>query len=177
MSEVNPEVNLTHEKFMIQADEYLSHLEEYKKIDKMMKQYESNIKSYMVDNDIDVYKNEKGRITIDYVKVNCLNRALIKDIHQYYEEITRITMRKTVSVSKPVKPRKEPTARRPVGRPRKGRKVLRLEGEEEELPIKEQEFQKLLQELTEEANTKFDLEALLIPFPTINAEAFEDNKL
>jgi hypothetical protein len=94
-NEVKPE-SLKMDKFVIQAEEYLSKLEEYKKFDKMMKQYESNIKNYMVENDIDIYKNEKGRITIDYIKVNCLNRALIEDIHQYYEETTRVVMRKTL---------------------------------------------------------------------------------
>jgi len=48
-------------------------------------------------------------------------------------------------VEKPVKPRKEPTARKPVGRPRKQRK-LQLQGEEEDDVVKD-----YFQQLTEEA--------------------------
>lgn len=101
--ETKPEANITSERFKKQADEYLSKLEAYKKLDKEMKQYEANIKSYMVANDTEVYKNEYGRIIIDYVKVNCLNRALIDDIRQYYEETTRVYMRKTLNANKPMK--------------------------------------------------------------------------
>ena len=100
--QVKPEV-LNEEKFKRQADLYLSQLEAYKKLDKEMKQYESNIKEYMVKNDLDIYFNDTGRITIDYCKVNCLNRALIDDIKQYYEETTRTIMRKTLNSSKPTK--------------------------------------------------------------------------
>lgn len=83
-------------KFKREADEYLSLLENYKK----MKQYEANIKHYMVENDLDLYTNDRGRITIDHVKVNCLNRALIEDITQHYEETDRIIMRKTLKSAK-----------------------------------------------------------------------------
>lgn len=102
-STVKPESNITFEKFKKQANDYLSKLEAYKKLDREMKQYEANIKSYMIDNDIDDYKNEYGRISIDYIKVNCLNRALIDDIKQYYEETTRVYMRKTLNANKPVR--------------------------------------------------------------------------
>lgn len=101
--QVKAELNLTKEKFEREANEYLSKLLEYKKIDKMMKQYEANLKEYMVKNDIDMFHNDFGRITIDYVKVNCLNRALIDDIKQYYTEQDRIIMRKTLKSSRPKK--------------------------------------------------------------------------
>ncbi len=102
-SKLKPEANMTKEKFKRDADIYLSKLEEYKLFDREMKQYESNIKNYMVENDVDVYKNEYGRITIDFISVNCLNRALIDDIKQYYEETTRVMMRKTLKKDKPQK--------------------------------------------------------------------------
>ncbi len=95
--------NLTEEKFKKEATEYLSKMEEYKKLDKMMKQYEANIKEYMLSNDLDIFSNEIGRITIDYVKVNCLDRSLIDDIHQYYKEEHRVIMRKTLKSAKPLK--------------------------------------------------------------------------
>ena len=99
-NQVKAELNLTTEKFKREADDYLDKLAEYKMIDKTMKQYEANLKEYMVKNDMDIYTNDKGRITLDYVKVNCLNRALIDDIRQYYSEQDRVVMRKTL---KPVK--------------------------------------------------------------------------
>ena len=99
--EIKPEINISKDKFKRQADDYLSKLEDYKKMDKLMKQYESNIKSYMVKNELETYTNQLGRITIDYVKVNCLNRALIEDITQYYEETSRIMMRKSLNSAKP----------------------------------------------------------------------------
>lgn len=101
--QVKAEINLTKEKFEREANEYLNKLEEYKIIDKTMKQFEANIKDYMVKNDIDIYKNDKGRITIDFVKVNCLNRSLIDDIRQYYSEQDRIFMRKTLKCTRPKK--------------------------------------------------------------------------
>lgn len=96
-------MKLSKEKFEKEATEYLSKLEEYKLIDKTMKQFEANIKEYMVQNDIDIFSNDVGRITVDFVKVNCLNRALIEDIKQYYEETTRVVMRKTLKCNKPAK--------------------------------------------------------------------------
>ena len=101
--QVKAETNLTKDKFEREANEYLCKLAEYKLLDKTMKQYEANLKEYMVSNDIDVYINDVGRITIDYVKVNCLNRALIDDIKQYYHEQSRVVMRKTLKSSKPKK--------------------------------------------------------------------------
>ena len=101
--EIKPQT-LSKDKFEAEALVYLSKLEEYKKMDKMMKQYESNIKNYMVKNDMDTYNNELGYISIQYSKINCLNRALIEDIHQYYEETPRITMRKSLHCHKPKKP-------------------------------------------------------------------------
>lgn len=86
----------TDEKFEREANDYLSKLQEYKKLDKLMKQYEANIKEYMLKNDLDIYTNDKGRITLDFVTVNCLNRALINDIEQYYCEEERVIMRKTL---------------------------------------------------------------------------------
>ena len=101
--QVKPEPNLNLEKFKKEADDYLNKLESYKMLDKTMKQYEANLKEFMVKNDMEIYTNDKGRITIDYVKVNCLNRALIDDIRQYYHEQDRIIMRKTLKSIKPKK--------------------------------------------------------------------------
>ena len=101
--QVKAESNLTKEKFEREANDYLEKLASYKMLDKTMKQYEANLKEYMVKNDLDIYTNDKGRITIDYVKVNCLNRALIDDIRQYYAEQDRVIMRKTLKSAKPKK--------------------------------------------------------------------------
>jgi len=98
-----PEKNLNKDKFEREANDYLEKLSAYKALDKTMKQYEANIKEYMVSNDVDIYMNDKGRITIDYVKVNYLNRALINDISQYYTEQDRVIMRKTLRSVKPSK--------------------------------------------------------------------------
>ena len=104
--QVKPDTDLTMEKFKKEANEYLAKLEEYKLLDKTMKQYEANIKAFMVDNDLDIYSNEIGRITIDYSKVNRFDRSLIEDIHQYYRETDVIIMRKTLKSVKPVKKEK-----------------------------------------------------------------------
>ena len=88
--------NLTKERFEAQANEYLEAMEQYKKTEKKMKQYEVNIKEYMVQNDVREYKNEVGSFTIVTKKVSMLNRALIEDIEQYYTETKRITMYKSL---------------------------------------------------------------------------------
>jgi len=101
--QVKAELNLTKEKFEREANEYLNKLAEYKMLDKTMKQFEANLKEYMIKNDLDIYTNDVGRITLDYIKVNCLNRALIDDIKQYYSEQDRVIMRKTLKSTKPKK--------------------------------------------------------------------------
>ena len=94
---------LTKEKFEKEANEYLSKLEEYKKLDKLMKQYESNIKTHMINSDMDVFVNDVGMITISYAKHNMFDRSLIHDIKQYYVEQDRVIMRKTLKANKPKK--------------------------------------------------------------------------
>ena len=118
---------LSEDKFKREANEYLSVLEEYKKMDKMMKQYESNIKNYMVDNDVDTYANKHGRITIEHSKRNCLNRALINDISQYYQEISCVTMRKSLNINKPIKEQKISNV--PVSRPKADTKTVHTESD------------------------------------------------
>jgi len=87
---------ITEIKFNQQATEYLSKMESFKKLEKKMKQYESNIKNYMIDNNIKDFTNEVGSFTIVKKKVSMLNRTLIEDIEQYYEETQRKIMYKSV---------------------------------------------------------------------------------
>lgn len=95
--QVKAQANLTESKFKAQADEYLSKMEEFKKIEKKMKQFEANIKQYMIDNEVREYKNKIGSFTIVERKVSLLNRALIEDIEQYYTETKRKTMYKSIN--------------------------------------------------------------------------------
>ena len=81
--EIKPETNISKEKFEREA---LSKLEEYKKIDKTMKQYTSNCKEYMLKNCIQDYRNDSGVLFLKTQNRNVLNRELIPDIEQYYEE-------------------------------------------------------------------------------------------
>lgn len=89
--------SITESKFKSQANEYLAKMEEFKKLEKKMKQWEVNIKQYMVDNDIREFKSDIGTITIVERKVSVLNRALIDDIEQYYQETRRKIMYKSIN--------------------------------------------------------------------------------
>ena len=84
--EVKPEVNITKEKFENDAIIMLENLEEFKKLDAMMKQLVANCKQYMIDNDLEYYKNEHGKLMLSQVKRNMLDRSLIDDIKKYYVE-------------------------------------------------------------------------------------------
>ena len=88
------------DKFNVEVDTYLSKLAEYKKIDKLMKQYESNIKEYMLKNDMSMYENKIGSVMITHSTTNCLDRSLIENIEQYYNEQPRITMMKSLKPKK-----------------------------------------------------------------------------
>ena len=83
-------------KFKTQCDFYLNKLEEFKKTEKKMKQYEANIKQYMINNGVREYSNETGSFTIVSKKVSVLDRSLIEDIEQYYVEMKRKIMYKSV---------------------------------------------------------------------------------
>jgi uncharacterized protein YlzI (FlbEa/FlbD family) len=95
--EVKAQSGMTEKKFKAQADEYLSKMEEFKKLEKKMKQYEANIKDYMITNKIESYKNEIGSFTIVTRKQSRLDRSLIEDIDKYYREIRMTTMYKSVN--------------------------------------------------------------------------------
>ncbi len=95
--QVKAQANLTESKFRIQADEYLQKMEEFKKLEKKMKQYEANIKDYMITNNLREYRNEIGSFTIVTKKMNVLNKALIEDIEQYYSETRRTIMYKSIN--------------------------------------------------------------------------------
>ncbi len=84
-------------KFKSQANEYMAKLEEFKKLEKKMKQYESNIKQFMIDNGISLFETEHGTFSIVARKVNVLNKSLIDDIDQYYEEVKRVIMYKSLN--------------------------------------------------------------------------------
>jgi hypothetical protein len=78
--EIKPETNISKEKFEREA------LIMFKKFDKMMKQYTSNCKEYMSKNGLEHYQNEAGFLMLKTQNRNALNRELIPDIEQYYEE-------------------------------------------------------------------------------------------
>lgn len=89
--------SVTESKFKSQANEYLAKMEEFKKLEKKMKQWEANIKQYMIENDLREYKSDVGTFTIVERKVSMLNRALIEDIEQYYQETKRKMMYKSIN--------------------------------------------------------------------------------
>ena len=62
-----------------------------------MKQYEANIKDYMISNKIKEYSNEAGSFTIISKKVSVLDRSLIEDIDQYYTEKKSKIMYKSIN--------------------------------------------------------------------------------
>ena len=85
------------EIFENQACWVLNQLEEFKKIEKKMKQYEANIKAYMVDNNIDTFKSKQGSFTIITKKVSLLDKNKIEDIEKYYVEQKRVIMYKSIN--------------------------------------------------------------------------------
>ncbi len=60
--EIKPEVLESKEKFEYQANYYLTKFEEFKKLEKTMKQYEHNIRAYMIDKNIETYTDDVGLI-------------------------------------------------------------------------------------------------------------------
>ncbi len=88
---------LSTERFEKEANELLNNLEEFKSFERRMKQLESNVKKYMIENEVETFKNEKGYLNISYSTIRLLNRALIEDIDNYYENTERITLRKNLN--------------------------------------------------------------------------------
>ncbi len=97
---VKAEANITEIKFKKEADELLSMLGEFKKLERKMKQYEANVKAYMIENDMKFYENATGEITVTHSTRWALDRAKIPDIQQYYDDITCCTMRKSLKPKK-----------------------------------------------------------------------------
>jgi DNA adenine methylase len=132
--------------------------DERPKIEEFSPQDQEKIEEYYKD----VVKNEKkDRDQIENQPAMNAPRGFPVTMYKTADRLgykatdAKVYKRKEV-VEKPVKPRKEPTAVRARGRPKKGKKVIQIEGEEEDLfanlvPRKEQEFQKMLQKLTEES--------------------------
>jgi hypothetical protein len=85
-SEVKPQNISNDDKFNKMADELLSNWSEYKKLDKKMKMLDVSLKKYMVDNNMTHYKNNNGSLTVISQSRQMLNRSLIEDIEQYYED-------------------------------------------------------------------------------------------
>jgi hypothetical protein len=81
--EIKPQKGLTKEKFEQESLILLSRLDEYKALDKMIKQYMANCKEYMTINEIQDYKNEAGTLFLKPQNRNMLNRALIPEIEKY----------------------------------------------------------------------------------------------
>jgi hypothetical protein len=85
---------INEEKFKKEAEIYFKQFDEYKRMDKMMKQYEANIKDFMVRNKMSHYEDDYGMVSVMEKTVNRLDRSLIDDIHQYYRETRSIYMYK-----------------------------------------------------------------------------------
>jgi hypothetical protein len=97
--EVKP-INVSDELFEKQFIEYSNKFAEYKKLEKLMKQYEANIKNHMIKNKIQTKQNEKLIVAIQPMTRNMLDRSLIDDIHKYYRETECKVMRKIVIAQK-----------------------------------------------------------------------------
>lgn len=65
------------------AEELLNNWAEYKKLKSRMELLDSTCKKYMVDNDMNIYGNDKGNLMIVEQGRRILDRTLIDDIEKY----------------------------------------------------------------------------------------------
>lgn len=86
---------VSKEVLKYQMKEYVENYDNYKKLDKMMKQYEANIKEYMKKNEIDILKTEGMVFNLKVAFANILDRTLIPNIRQYYSEQKRYVLSKS----------------------------------------------------------------------------------
>lgn len=84
----------TPEKIRRMAEYVMDNWTQFKEMERVLTLYNDKIKDYMVENNIDKLKAEKG----EFVKIdssrNMLDRSLIEDIEKYY------TRQKTVTIYK-----------------------------------------------------------------------------
>lgn len=78
-----PQSIKSKEQFEKMASEMLAGWKEYKKIENRMKLLDASTKKYMLDNDMDEYRCDGGKITIIEQSRKVLDRALIDDIEKY----------------------------------------------------------------------------------------------
>lgn len=81
--EVKPQAIKNREKFEDMAMEYLGKLTEYKKMKARMDILDASLKKYMLDNNMEDYKNDNGKLTMIVQNRRVLDRSLIDEIGNY----------------------------------------------------------------------------------------------
>jgi len=71
------------EQFEKMASEMLTNWTQYKTLRARMELLDASTKKYMIDNNMDEYKCEKGKLTIVEQNRRVLDRSLIDDIEKY----------------------------------------------------------------------------------------------